>query len=677
MTRPQSQASNPAPPLDPRQRGVVMVITLLGMLLLIALVTFIINLGGQVNRRIEAQNLADTTAHSAATWTARSMNLVAQNNVKMARTIALINVLDAMPQAAFNVENETRAFHDRLQEQLTSGGGIDAGHTELRDEVEGRYEVMLAELGQTLNEVEPVAALFDQIDVRDLTHYQRDGLLWRELRAMDQLNQSLVANIGDVSQHAADRMGQLGGSEGAEPRQVAVLPLQPQLPVQRGEFDDFLRPVVNGLLPEDIDDRVTNRGPWDTVFGWRSLRSQRQGGQFVPSENSVATGGRGNTPASGGVGPSGGRWVGGETVVTGYSTYGPRTWLLRRVSNFNHDHMPHTRLSMWVREISEIKLKRLWPSVSIQYGHFHNTEWITSYEEAKQLATEYHNTRRLPRVLQTAYFVLEIKSKYPIDDPNFMDDGTWQIVDRHNHPEPRVVYLAPQNGPNHGTGHGPWAGWYDAATWGITELNEYAWRDDWSYEVFWDNDIDIERETQTVTGPDGESDEEPVPQTVYRYDFFVFAGANIDWDKRPENPWDGFDRNAPDAPSPMNLDHTVMTPGNLRARFEHLKFLAMAWYSDDPQAWPARFGGGDRPSPGVMAMAQAKVFNNHSWDLWTQMWHAKLEPISNANGTTGIDDWIASMDGDEVPPTMSEDGADTLQALLESMADMAPAALAH
>jgi hypothetical protein len=332
---------------------------------------------------------------------------------------------------------------------------------------------------------------------------------------------------------------------------------------------------------------------------------------------------------------------------------------------------------MWVKEISEIKLKRLWPSVSIQFNHFHNTEWITSYEEAKQIATEYHETRQLPRVLQTAYFVLEIKSKHEINDPRFMDNGTWRVVDRHNHPEPRIVYLAPQNGSNHGTGHGPWAGWYDAAEWGITKLNNHAWRDDWDYEVFWDHEIDIDPRYNITRDAEGNIVErDPIPQPVYRYDFFVFAGANIDWDKRPENPWDGFDRNAPDAPAPMNLDHAVMTPDDVNARFEHLKFLAMAWYGDEAQTWPTRFHD-DRPVPGVMAMAQAKVFNNHSWDLWTQMWHARLEPVTNANGAAGIDDWIASMEGDQIPETISESGADTLHALLESLAPMAPATLAH
>ena len=28
-------------------------------------------------------------------------------------------------------------------------------------------------------------------------------------------------------------------------------------------------------------------------------------------------------------------------------------------------------------------------------------------------------------------------------------------------------------------------------------------------------------------------------------------------------------------------------------------------------------------------LAQARVFNNHSWDLWTPMWHAQLTPIEN------------------------------------------------
>ena len=44
--------------------------------------------------------------------------------------------------------------------------------------------------------------------------------------------------------------------------------------------------------------------------------------------------------------------------------------------------------------------------------------------------------------------------------------------------------------------------------------------------------------------------------------------------------------------------------------------------------WPTRFDG-RKPYPNIVSIAQVQVFNNHSWDLWTQMWHAQLQSVDN------------------------------------------------
>ena len=78
-----------------RRRGVVMIITLLAIVLMVALVLFVLNLGQQVNRRIAVQDTADATAIAGSTWVARTLNTVAKNNVTLSRYIALVTVLDA------------------------------------------------------------------------------------------------------------------------------------------------------------------------------------------------------------------------------------------------------------------------------------------------------------------------------------------------------------------------------------------------------------------------------------------------------------------------------------------------------------------------------------------------------------------------------------------------------
>jgi hypothetical protein len=435
-----------------RQRGVVIIITLLAVILLASLVMFVLNLGQQVERRIYMQNTADAAAVSSATWTARSLNTVAMNNVDMARTIALINVLDAMPQSVVNVEDEAKAFRDRLEDQLARG--IGGGPSDLTAVVETALRSMLDQFEVIVDEAEPVNDFFDRIDLPSFTHYNRDGALWRKLYALDELNQAIMANIGQVSQTAGQAGGDINLPQESDSG-VVLLPHGPNVPYERGQFNDFREPVIWGLLPPEIDDDEFRRGPWDTVFGWRNRQSERVGGTYVEGDVGGTERKRGSTPSSSGTGGSSGRTVGGTTVVSGYSVYGPRSWLLDQVEDFNDSHFVHARLNMWVKEIADIKLDRVWPGSFPHYPHYHNTEWVNDYRQAKDVAERHYNTRRLPRILQTAYFVVEIKSKYPRGHADFLDPGTYRFVSG----SPRVSFLGNQNGRSHGTGAGRWAGW--------------------------------------------------------------------------------------------------------------------------------------------------------------------------------------------------------------------------
>jgi hypothetical protein len=650
---------------QPRRQGVVLIITLLGMALLVSLILFVLNLGGQVNRRQSAQDAADATAMAAATWTARSMNVVAMNNTAMARTIALINILDAMPQAAWNVEDETKAFLESLKAQLARG--IPGGPARLDNAVELMLEQLRLELVETLDQVEPVAELFNRYDVRELTHYNRNGALWRQLYALDEMNQTVMENLALLVQRHAMAAGREAVAEAdRQDGGMVVLPLEPNLPHRRGQFNDFRDPTVKGILPPDIDHNRTNRGPWDTVYGWRTTEARTTGGEQIDGDIGGASGNAGRGPGASGNGGNDSRNIGGERNVVAYQPYGPRGWYLRRVDDFTENRLPHTRLDMWVREISELKLNQLWPDVTEHYDHFHNTEWISDYEQARALAETYHRTRRLPRVLQTAYFMVEIKSKYPIGHARFMNDGTWLAIH-----SPRIEYFGPQNGANHGTANrstGGYAGWYDADRWGFDRLGNYIWRNHWQYVVEWDHTIGIQ---PRATGAGFE------PQPVHRYDFYVFAGANIDWDKQTESPWTDFNPNADDAPAPMNLNHSALDFDNDDARWRFLSYLALVHHSDQPQAWSRRFRGG-RPTEDLVALAQAKVFNNHSFDMWTPMWHAKLEPVSQRNGEPGLDDWLAVLQAeDNVPYHVNPDDVDTFLAYIESIARLAPTTLTH
>ncbi len=110
-------------PASPRQRGAIMVIALLALVLLACLVFFVFNVGRHVAARVETQNAADSAAMSGASWVARSFNTVAMNNVESARLISLAAVLDAMPQAVRFTLTDQINFANGVENQLLRGVG--------------------------------------------------------------------------------------------------------------------------------------------------------------------------------------------------------------------------------------------------------------------------------------------------------------------------------------------------------------------------------------------------------------------------------------------------------------------------------------------------------------------------------------------------------------------------
>ena len=54
------------------------------------------------------------------------------------------------------------------------------------------------------------------------------------------------------------------------------------------------------------------------------------------------------------------------------------------------------------------------------------------------------------------------------------------------------------------------------------------------------------------------------------------------------------------------------------------------------RVWPRRFASGN-PFGGILALAQAEIFNTRSWGLWTQDWKVQLVPV------TGWTNWTERM----------------------------------
>lgn len=632
-----------------RNHGVVIIITLLALMLMVAMVLFVMNLGHQVDRRVDTQGAADSAAAASSVHTARMLNLIAMNNVQMTRTIAEINVLDALAQATeFTFLEQSKiieSLEGHIDGPIYTEPGISGSQVEgpLREKLDEFRE----ELQRELDLIEPVHNFFQANDIRNITHFNGPsgpGQLWQSMFAMDEINVAAIESLPSLAQlngYLAARAN-MPDDESAE---AMILRYDPIVPAQRGRFNDFRRPVRYGLLPPVIDTIDKNRGPWDTVFGWRHLNSHTVGGVWVPGSNSssVSEGGSGNTPISGGIRPGnrGGRRVGGERVINSYSTYGPQTWLLRRISDYRWNHLRNTRLHSFTSQMANIKMNYLWGSGNIR--RMRQPEWIVDFTEATNIADTNRNS-----IVETGWFILEIKSRYAPEDPNFMSPGSWSWHDDRNRAQPRISRR------NRWTNPDPrdWAATIDR----VDKVGDAVWRDVWEYEVTFDNALGIAAGTGA--------------HTVYRVDHFFFMGVNVGPMVEVPNPYDGFDRNSTAAPAPVDLNHAVVTQ-EPAAKHAWLSHLAVAKHSDRPLGYQSQFDG-NKPYPHMVAMAQARIFNTHSWDLWTQMWNAQLVPIDDYEA------WVdrASLD-DPTASNVRLQNPEDLVRYMTNIRELAPIMVSH
>jgi hypothetical protein len=117
-------------------------------------------------------------------------------------------------------------------------------------------------------------------------------------------------------------------------------------------------------------------------------------------------------------------------------------------------------------------------------------------------------------------------------------------------------------------------------------------------------------------------------QNVYIYTWYVFAGIDVGGDTNIENPcnWGPGET----LPAPVLLDTNTgeyNANSDAGARRDRFTCLGIAKKNDGASVWPQKFASLS-PTNAMYTMAQVKVFNNASWDLWTQDWRAQLTPVT-------------------------------------------------
>lgn len=673
-------AQLPAGAFRSRRRGTVLVITLIAVILIAALLAYVLNIGRQANSRIVVQNAADATAISGAGWVARTLNTVAMNNVSIARLISLVNVLDAMPQAIDFTLKDQQALHNAIRDQVAGASGrngvVDPWvHDALTSENprmpagtlltrQANFQPLLDEIKNEIDLINPVNEALNRgsFDMREMTYYSGPsgrGQIWLAMESLDTISQSMVENLAILSQTNAvlAGLGNTGHDGNYQSSYTAgfssnshgaalLLPVTPTIPLQRGTFEDFDRPVMHGLLPSNIDNKTTNRGPYDTIFGWREpIGPIRVGGVWVPG-NPGTSGGHGNVPIGRGAGGGGnpGHWAVPPTAISpdAYRVFGPHGWLLRQISNIQRDQLRRSRFGHWVGQMASIKLSYLWPGDPTQ--QLVDPDWVTDVASVYQTAQNAPST-----IVETCFVAVELKSRYARTDPNFLTPGSFCLDEPLNNDlEPRIVRMG---------------GWSDPRVWTVPQVNNAIWRDEWVYQTPYDSSIGLLPKTDPVTG-------QAVMQNVFRIDEFMLVGINVGKKVDIRSPHNFSSRSG--LPAPINADPSFTNSPD--ARLKYLTYLGVALKPDEGLMWGTKFGGG-KVEPANFGVAQAKVFNDHSWDLWTQMWRVQLEPVSDFSNWTAQVDSVA-----QSPPAgliTSPQNVATFQQYLHSVEGLAPVMLSH
>jgi hypothetical protein len=474
------------------------------------------------------------------------------------------------------------------------------------------------------------------------------GRLWRAAVALDEFSQATVASAGVLAQANAVRFGRYNQADVA-----FVAPVLPELPAERGRLADFAKPL-RGRLRVDLVAKTAatentsdyggaiphaawphRLGPWARLFprpgwypyyghrgrlGWRHdwgvrvptgparsrqvhiRRSPREGKRIT---GPTAGGGRAGHAASRGQGWRRGvdkvvtrTWQPTKFMPRGYTTYGPYYWMRRWMQGYIGEDLPDARYREYYDKILDTKLKYMFGPVHPPLEVMHQPMWWTDLDQAREIGEDPDS-----RCNVTKYYYIEVIYRL---------QGTQRSITSHNLDSPVAQ---------------EYAGWVAPE-----DLHRKAFKSDpevtfvgrlgalpmWKFTA---------EGHETTFSPEGEVTGEYTVQFEW---YFIFGGLDAGGDVAIRNPcnWDELDG----VPAPTMLTEAARLAydpdPNAPPRFQTYSMLGVARRQTHAPFWRRRFAN-DNPLGAIVTVAQAKIFNNTSWDLWTQDWQAQLNTVSD------------------------------------------------
>ena len=343
-----------------------------------------------------------------------------------------------------------------------------------------------------------------------------------------------------------------------------------------------------------------------------------------------AGGGRAGRAASRGYGPTAARegrtytttsthsWQPTRHIVRGYTTFGPYEWAKSWISSYAFDALADSRFREYYDTITAPKLNYIFGPLNPELATIHYPRWVMDINEARK---ETDAAGNVIRKIRTRYYYLEViassregSSNWEssiisdnLSDPVTKDYGGWV--------SPEAIKGRAFGGSGALQVNGP-----------VQVGALPMWR------------FTAEGKEQTIN-PDGTLKEE---RTVYFSWYFIFGGVDTGGEVEITNPanWDSYD----EPPAPMVMNYTRDDTGTgpdpayydddpeVGVRREHFAYFSIARTDTKSAVWGKKFKLSN-PTNSIYTVAQAKIFNNSSWDLWTQDWQIQLTRVRD------WDDW--------------------------------------
>jgi len=666
----------------------VLVLAIIAMTMLVSLLFYVYNLGDQVSRRLSLQNVADSVAVSGADTMARCMNVVAMNNVAESRAIALVPVMDAIPLSSEMAYYELRAWREGMEKTLNGMKGEGALNSAVKRKVMEGMGSLFGRLQTQENTIKPVLDMRRLIEgattwsLRGVGGAPPHGTLWQTAVTLDEVSQATVDAAGVLAQANAVRFAYDNFGEAVDVS-AYIVPVLPKLPAHRTELADF-SPVLRQKLRVDLEaasmvvdngsggaipDAVWpyRLGPWARLLhypdryyvnddrfrdwwhqqepdwwqyhgrkkrGWRrpwGIRvpvGPRRTGTRKPREGRrisgpSAGGGRAGSAAGRGHGAHQGgtySWQPTKLIVRGYTTFGPYEWAKSWITSYAFHALNDSRFREYYDTLSTTKLNYIFGPINPKLKTIHYPHWITDLNEARKETDENGNAIR--KVL-TRYYYIEVISKKPEGSPSWESSIT---SDNLGDPVAKEFrgWVRPED----------LKGKVFRGAQQVTGPEQVGALPMWRFKA---------EGKETILNPDGTvKDEWP----VYFSWYFIFGGVDTGGETDISNPanWDQFD----EPPAPMIMDGSEEDDGNtdadptgnrsdsdepyysddpdIGARRRYFSYLSVVRSSSKSAVWGQKFQLSN-PTGSIYSMAQAKIFNNCSWDLWTQDWQVQLTPI--------------------------------------------------